>query len=1109
MLEIRDVKKVYQTNGLKRTVLRNVSLNFRVSEFAAILGPSGSGKTTLLNIIGGLDQYTSGDLIIDGKSTKKFRDKDWDTYRNHRIGFVFQSYNLIPHQTVLQNVRLALTLSGISKRESLRRAKRALKEVGLEEHIDKRPAQLSGGQMQRVAIARALVNDPDIVLADEPTGALDSTTSLQIMNLLKEIAKDKLVIMVTHNPELAHEYATRIITLKDGRITSDSHPYDNKAAKRAVKQMETQNEDAAKRARKGRKTKMSFLTALSLSLRNLLTKKARTILVAIAGSIGIIGIALISAVSTGFQNYIDTIEEDTLTSYPLTLMEESADLTGVLLSITGNSEGAGEAQKVKENQVLTGALGSVSHNDLESFMNYLDAHKTTVDKDIRLIEKEYNVDPLIYTVDKTGQLAKLNPSNLFTSLIGESSLLTNYSSLTSVFQQQELENMQEESRLVAGRWPAAYDELVISLADPSAIPDLMTYSLGFHDTNELNEILTKILNGEAVSTDNEPLELTYDELMATDLRLVPATATYKYNDKYNVYEDMSGDTAYMQGIYEHDAKKLKIVGIITPNSDMAAMGNGVYYLPSLVTHIIDEAAKTEIVQKQLSEPEIDIFSNTKFGEEKNDFDFEFSDLVAVDNEAIQKAFGTTIDQNEVSAKTQEYMMGIASDIDVGVNDVPTIRQILVGRFADAANEILPQFQDALKNPEISAGLTTPEAAQDFLANFVNQYLGKQDLSSLATRFGLPVDKIQAAYSGLLQMYLGQYLEKYQQAYTKYTEDLTTYLTNICTNDFQQHEESCQKLINNDPTFAPNIEEFPDMPSPPTLPNFPVQDFLNEVEVGQTFDTIAVGAAELYLQQTVMNRVLGLTSYLSGSFANAMHVDQNALLGAFKLNFSQDELTRVITAMFKQKEVTLNSNLSALGYQDLNKPTRIAFYFTSFDGKTNFMQFLDNYNNQMREAGDEEKVIEYSDTTGILMSSVKVIVDAVSYVLIAFVSISLVVSSIMIGVITYISVYERTKEIGILRAIGASKHNISSIFNAETFIIGLLSGLFGVVISYLLIPVINLVLHHFTGDIPLSAALAPTTAVLLILLSIVLTLIGGLIPAHSASKKDPVEALRSE
>ncbi len=522
MLEIRGVKKVYKTGGIKRTVLKNIKINFRTSEFAAILGPSGSGKTTLLNIVGGLDDYTGGDLIINEKSTKKFRDKDWDAYRNHRIGFVFQSYNLIPHQTVLNNVKLALTLSGISKREAVRRAKKALKDVGLEEHIDKRPAQLSGGQMQRVAIARALVNNPDILLADEPTGALDSETSVQIMDLLKEISKTKLVVMVTHNPELAEKYATRIITLKDGEITSDSDPYDGK---------EKTDLDLEKAAKKQKKTKMSFVTALSLSLQNLLTKKARTILVAAAGSIGIIGIALISAVSTGFQNYIDKIEEDTLTSYPLALQKESADLTGILLNLTGGASSGENNGKLKENQILTSTLGTVSNNDLPSFAEYLEKNRAEIKYDIRLLEYEYNVDPLIYTEDATGAVAKVNPSTLFTSLVGESSLLRNYSSVTSVFQQFEKENLENDTELLAGRYPENYNELMVVLSNKGEISELLTYSLGFHDTDELNKIVSKIMSGESADIHNEPLEISYEDLMSVDLRLVPATETYKFNSK--------------------------------------------------------------------------------------------------------------------------------------------------------------------------------------------------------------------------------------------------------------------------------------------------------------------------------------------------------------------------------------------------------------------------------------------------------------------------------------------------------------------------------------------------------------------------------------------------
>lgn len=1030
MLEIRGVKKVYETGGIKRTVLNNISINFRTSEFVAILGPSGSGKTTLLNIIGGLDHYTKGDLEINEKSTKKFKDKDWDSYRNHRIGFVFQSYNLIPHQTVLQNVRLALTLSGMSKRESILRAKRVLKEVGLEEHIYKRPAQLSGGQMQRVAIARALVNNPEILLADEPTGALDSETSVQIMKILKDIAKNRLVIMVTHNPELADKYSTRIVTLKDGKITSDSDPYNGK---------EDTALDLEKAKNKHKRTKMSFATALSLSLNNLLTKKARTILVAAAGSIGIIGIALISAVSTGFQNYIDKIEEDTLTSYPLALMKESADVTGILLSLAGSETTEEVNDRLKENQILTSTLGTVSNNDLQSFADYLETHKDEVKDDIRLMEYEYNVDPLIYTVDATGEIAKMNPSTLFTSLVGESSLLRNYSSMTSVFRQFESENLKNDTELLAGRYPENYDEMLVVLSSKGQISELLTYSLGFHDTDELNKIVTKIMSGESANIHNEPLELTYDDLMNVDLRLVPATETYKFNEKYDVYEDMTNDKDYMRKIY-NDAEKLKITGIAVMNSEMLSSGSGIAYLPSLVTHIIEKSSETEIVKRQLKNPEVDIFSNTKFGEEGNDFDFKFEDLVSIDEAALSKAFGVKIDQNDIATKTQEYINQISNDITV---DISPVKNALVEKL----KSLIDGFKDYLQEKQ-DAGEFDPTKIQDYL----NEFISGSDFSDLTSSYLMPEEQLKTIYTGLVGGYF--------------------------------------MSLMHDPALT-------------------VEQYLETAEVEVTLENLSVTITEIIMKKEILTKVGDLTAYLSNSFSQAFNIDQNAIIGAFKLNFTEEELSRVVTAMFAKKKSTLATNLSALGYQDLDDPTEIAFYFWSFDGKTHFIEFLDHYNDLMGSLGNEDKVIDYSDATGALMSSVKTIVDAVSYVLIAFVSISLVVSSIMIGVITYISVYERTKEIGILRAIGASKHNISSIFNAETFIIGLLSGMLGVVVSYLFIPIINLVLHHFTGDIPLSATLDPRTALLLIALSVILTLIGGLIPARAAAKKDPVEALRSE
>ncbi len=1055
MLEIRGVSKSYGFGDSKKTVLHGIKTNFRTSEFVAILGPSGSGKTTLLNIIGGLDDYSGGDLKINETSTKDYKDKDWDAYRNHRIGFVFQSYNLIPHQTVLNNVKLALTLSGISSREAVRRAKKALKEVGLEEHIEKLPSQLSGGQMQRVAIARALVNDPDILLADEPTGALDSETSVQIMDLLKQVATNKLVIMVTHNPELADKYATRIITLKDGTITSDSHPYDGKVKT---------DLDLIEAEKKSKKTKMSFLTAFSLSLKNLLTKKARTLLIAVAGSIGIIGIALISAVSTGFQNYIDKIEQDTLGSYPLALQKETADISGILLSLSGESSGDADDGKLHENQILTTTLGTVSNNDLLSFEEYLELHGQGIRDDIRLMEREYNVDPVIYTKDATGAIAKMNPSNMFTSLIGETSLLRNYSTMTSVFRQFEPENLEHDTELLAGRYPEKYNEMMVVLSNKGQISELLTYSLGFHNSQELNEIVSKIMSGEKVSINNKPLELTYDDLMNVDLRLLPATQTYRYNAKYDVYEDMSGDKDYMRELY-NIAERLDIVGVAVMNSEMLSAGSGVAYLPSLITHIIDSAGQTEIVKKQLAEPEVDVFSGKKFGEEENAFNFEFSDLVSVDEAALKRAFGVNIDQNAISSKTSEYVNSISNDITA---DISPVRDKLTERFN--------QLKDELK-----ASIAGLDGNGTFMAreidNKVEEFLADKNFTDLESQYFIPADTFASTYSGLLKGFLSAYLEGFKTAM-----------------------ESQSIPFDTETMPIPIVELIYDGVS---------EQYLKVEPVRQAIDSFAVAITEVTMKKEILTKIGGLTAYLTSSFANAFHVDQNEIVGAFRLNFSEEELSRVVSAMFSKKRTTFATNLSTLGYQNLEDPTQLSFYFTSFDGKTRFIEFLDGYNEAMRATGKDGKVIDYTDTTGVLMSSVKTIVDAVSYVLIAFVSISLVVSSIMIGVITYISVYERTKEIGILRAIGASKHNISSIFNAETFIIGLLSGLFGVGISYLLIPPINLVLHHFTGDIPLSAALDPKMAMFLIGLSIVLTLIGGLIPARAASKKDPVEALRSE
>ena len=1055
MLEIRNITKIYETEGFKQKALDNVTLNFRENEFAAILGPSGSGKTTFLNIIGGLDHYTSGDLVINEVSTKKFKDADWDSYRNHRIGFVFQNYNLITHQTILSNVRLALTLSGISKKEAIERSKQALKEVGLEKHMYKKPNQLSGGHMQRVAIARALVNNPDILLADEPTGALDSETSIQIMDLLKKISKDKLVIMVTHNPELANEYATRIINLKDGKIISDSDPYDGKI--NTKEEEETHN-------KKSKKTSMSFKTALSLSFNNLMTKKGRTVLIAFAGSIGIIGIALILAVSTGFQNYVDTISEDTLTSYPLSIFEESTDITGMLLSMRTGDSASKNNDKVVEQQYLTNMLSSISTNDLNSFNNYLKDNYSSVKDDISTIKYGYSIDPLIYTIDATNKLAKLNPSNLFSSMYS-SSMLSSFSSFASIYSQMvdNPELLNEQYDVLAGRWPKEYDEMIIVLSEPNSISDLLIYSIGLRDNDELVDIVQKMMTGEKVDVDNKPLEFTYDDLMNITLKLIEPADVYKYNTKYDVYEDMSTDSEYMQKLYDK-ATTLKIVGIVSAKegSTSQALAPGVNYTSKLIDHIIDYSAKSEVVKKQLENAEVDVFSGSRFDSKNNNLDLSFADLVSVDNKKLESAFNMKIDEATLQKETAGYMNEITSAI---TTDTSKAKNDYVSSFDTLAKGLINSITNEFGLNEVDA--------------IVDNYLSSEDatkiLNNLENSYVIPADTFKTTYSGLLKGLFSLYISSYFEL----DKTLTTNPANPVA------------LINL--TMAFQI----------------IDGYKESAAVLGVVDTMSSAMTEAVMKSTILTKVGELTNNLTKTIASSFNVDQNKLTQAFSLKFSEDELMRVVGAMLNKTDTTLQSNLLSLGYQDKEKPTYISFYFSSFDGKENFLKFIDSYSEKMKAAGNDDKAINYTDTTGILMDSVKTIVNAVSYVLIAFVSISLIVSSIMIGIITYISVYERTKEIGILRSIGASKRNISSIFNAETFIIGLLSGLFGIGISYLLIPIINSVLHHYTGNIPLSASLAITSALILIVLSIILTLIGGLIPAKSASRKDPVEALRSE
>ena len=1034
MLEIKNITKVYKTAGFEQKALDKVSVNFRKSEFASVLGPSGSGKTTLLNIIGGLDKYTSGDLIINGVSTKKYKDADWDSYRNHRIGFVFQSYNLISHQTVLRNVELALTLSGVSKKDRVRRAKAALKEVGLEKHIHKRPNQLSGGQMQRVAIARALVNDPEIILADEPTGALDSSTSVQIMEILKKVSKDKLVIMVTHNPDLANKYSNRIINLQDGKIVDDTNPFDGKDIEKEEKHVTKSNT---------KKTKMSFLTALSLSLNNLLTKKGRTILVSLAGSIGIIGIALILSVSTGFQGYVDSIQEETLTSYPLTIQKESVNITSMLIGMSMDNTDKPETDdgKVHELQQMTTMFGSVKTNDIKSFKKHIDDHREDLKKDVSTISYMYSIDPIIYTYDASNTLAQLNPSTMMSSMYS-STVTTTMGNMTSAFQPMlnNEEVIHDQYELLDGKWPEKYNELIIVLPNKNSISDLVTYSLGLREVDELNRMVQAIFRGEATKVEHEPLVLTYQDLMNVKLKLILPYKLYKYNTKYDVYEDMREDDKYMSKLYQ-ESPDLKIVGVVTTKEGVSAgsMDPVVVYRPELVDYIIDESAKSDMVKKQQAKKDVDVFSGNKFDDKKNTGAFSFQDLVSVDEKALKNMFSVNISQEDMAKESQKYIDNINAAIT-------TNTQPALDAYNKALNDTLNGFINYLD---------------------VDKYLASKEMNDrvnkLALDYYIPADTYKTIYKGIL------------------TGVLTGYNAAIQAVPENMRESMKSQVYNG---IITTIKD--------------------QVEIRAAASQMATTMTETKMRVVVLQNVGEMTTNITTKMASAFNIDPKKFASAFKLNFSEDELMRVVGAM-NTEESTAVTNLIKLGYQDKDAPTIVAVYFNSFEGKENFVKFIDDYNNSV----DEEQKINYSDITGSLMSSVKTIVNAVSYVLIAFVSISLVVSSIMIGIITYISVYERTKEIGILRAIGASKRNVSSIFNAETFIIGFLSGVFGITITYILIPIINSILLSATNNVNIKAMLEPTSALWLILLSVILTIIGGLIPAKAASRRDPVIALRTE
>lgn len=1063
MLQIKNISKQYKTGDLVQNALNDVSLNLRDNEFVSILGPSGSGKTTLLNVIGGLDRYDSGDLIINNVSTKDYKDRDWDSYRNHTIGFVFQSYNLIPHQTVLANVELALTIGGISKKERKRRALEALDEVGLKDQAHKRPNQMSGGQMQRVAIARALVNNPDILLADEPTGALDTETSVQVMELLKKVADDRLVIMVTHNPELAQQYSTRIVKLRDGKIIDDSDPF-------VPEEMPT---ELPKYKNLG-KASMSILTALSLSFNNLLTKKGRTLLTAFAGSIGIIGIALILSLSTGFKNYIDQIQEDTLTSYPLSVTSETADTTSAILAMASQSgESTGE-DTVQERQYISTMFSKIGKNDLASLKEYLEKKSDKVDDMVSLTRYQYSVQPMIYTKDAGEKITQLNPSTMMTSLMGGSSSIMMSGSASIFYEMMDAPDVLEEQYdVLAGRWPEKYNEVIIVLPEPNGMPDMLVYSLGLRDSSEMKDMISKIMSGEAVEQTSEPLEFTYDELMNLPFKLVDASDTYKYNEAYSVYESMVDDKEYMQDIYENGID-LKVVGVVCAKNGTSStnLTTGVAYTKALTEHVIKEASKSEIVKKQLEDEEIDVFSNKRFDDQSEETGLDFQDMISIDTNMLSSAFGMKVSESDIKTLTQGYMGDISAAISA---DASAAEAAFNNTLATLATNMFNDYMEAHQEENSSGTVIIKMSDVDAVVEqMMTSDVTKVLLAGLEKDYLIPQDTFSSIYAELLKGML--------QGYITFVSQMPG-----LPNDSDISSAIVMKEI-----WEPFIIEF-----------------MSQEMIASTGETLAVKMTEAVMQKTILEKVGELSGKLISTMAGSFNVDETKIVQAFQFDLSEDELMRLMETMSASSvEKNANTNLISLGYQDLNEPTSISFYFSDFESKELFLDFLDNYNEKM-EKKDDSKVIKYTDITGILMSSVKTIVDSVSYVLIAFVSISLVVSSIMIGIITYISVLERTKEIGVLRAIGASKKNISSIFNAETFIVGLFSGLLGILVTLLLLQPINYIIHSLMGNMSITAILPVQGGTVLVILSVILTLIGGLIPSKQAAKKDPVLALRSE
>lgn len=1254
MLQIKDIHKEYRTGNLVQRALDGVSLSLRDNEFVAILGPSGSGKTTLLNIIGGLDRYDRGDLIINGISTKKYKDRDWDSYRNHTIGFVFQSYNLIPHQTVLANVELALTISGVSKSERRRRAKEALEKVGLGAQIHKKPSQMSGGQMQRVAIARALVNDPEILLADEPTGALDSDTSVQVMDLLQGVAKERLVVMVTHNPELAQLYATRIVTVKDGRILSDTDPF------------VIDSESMAPPVHKNMgKSSMSFFTALSLSFQNLKTKKARTLLTSFAGSIGIIGIALILSISNGVDKYITNMEEETLSEYPLQIQSTGVDLTSMMMGAATAQSGKKDGE-VGVAQMVTNMFSKMNSNDLESLKVYLDSNESSISQYANSVEYTYSVSPQIF-LENEKNIRQVNPDKSFSAMglgSGSSNSIMSSTMSTDVFHEmpEDADLYKDQYDVKAGRWPENYKECVLVLTSQGDISDFLQYTLGLRDGKELDDMVQKFMAEEAVETPENEGPYTYDEILGKKFKLVNSTDYYEYDEEYKVWKDKSDNSSYMKKLVKN-GEDLTIVGIVQPVEGAAAsmLTAGICYTPELTKHVIEKAASSEIVKQQLANEKINVFTGEEFGKEDNENSkFDMESLFSINADALQEAFqvdlsGFNMDLSSLSGLSSGLnvempdmpdMSALAGNINLDESSMPDLSKLIKLDDLDLDLSHMIDPEEILKNlpadqvPDMSQALKSvkfdfteekvtallkevltgyqesikdkPEADMDKMQAALKQYLTSKEMNERLCKdlqelvknnvnVDMSSEKLIAVAVGLMNQY-----QEYAKANGITQTDVASILAFLSQGEIQQQiKEEAENLVKNSVTVNITTKQIRDLlmqdvvaaypeyarnnslPDPANLGTYfleymQTEDGQNRLMNGlmtlvdtsevqtqfsqamETYmkammtsftDAIAKGIESKFTEimeqvekqltkgiQTAMEQMMGnissgmqeamqsvmtsvsssLTSAMSqamsglgglgsgmGNMEDALSINPEAFAKAIQMNMNEDDLSELMMSLLSSENSSYDGNLKKLGYADLNVPGGINIYPKDFESKSEIVGILDQYNADMEAAGEDEKVITYTDLVGTLMSSVTDIVNIISYVLVAFVAISLVVSSIMIGVITYISVLERKKEIGILRAIGASRHNVSQVFNAETFIIGFCAGAMGIGITLLLLIPANSIIRSLADGVNVKAALPPVAAVVLIGLSVVLTLLGGLIPSRKAAKSDPVTALRTD